>query len=102
MSPVLVQIVRKIPHAVFIPCTFTITQEPESILRVILDVEVLTTHVLKTILEVQDATGIDARHVARVLAILIPTATFVCPDSTLEEFLRPSIIIINGFFLNVN
>ena len=52
VSPALVHIVRKIPHAVFIPYTFTITQEPESILRVISDVEVLTTHVLKTILEV--------------------------------------------------
>lgn len=56
----------------------------------------LLTKVLQTILEVQDGAGISPCDNSSFLAILVPGATIVRPNSALEEFLRVGVEVGDG------
>jgi hypothetical protein len=96
------QIVGEVAKTILLARALTIPQAAEAVVRLIADIEVLAANRLKTFLEVEDRSRIHARYLTCSLTILIPATTIICPHSTLEEFLCPRIVVVNGFFLDIN
>jgi hypothetical protein len=98
----IVHIPRQITCSMLITHTFTVTQKAESVLRAVLDMEVLPTNVFKTVFKVQNRAWIYPGDMTCTFSILVPAPALIRPDHTLEELLTVNIVVFNGFFLDID
>lgn len=93
---------RQITLPVLLLVQLSISKVAEAISRARLYVKVLASESLQSLLELAGCSRIVSSNLARRLAVLVPASTGARPSGALEIFLRPDVVVIERFFLDLD
>ena len=62
----------------------------------------LASESLQSLFELAGCSRVISSNLTRCLAVLVPAPTVAGPSGALEIFLRPDVVVIEGFFLDLD